>query len=267
MKPDLSRSHQSGAYEPKLRRVVTPHSEGSPYKEAPGYPKRPLFHAASTRKHPTVPILGVFLFCLIMGALSATAVQVWSIIEPMLEDPPAPQFEAAVKPPPFPTPLSSTPTAKKTVGPGSKARVTEPIGLALRSEPNQNGVYIGGIVQGEIVTLLALSEDGQWQRVRRDLNAQEGWVKSGNLEVLSGETSTPAVADLSSFPPSRRGRVQVSIGLVMRAQPSGAAAVAGGIPYNEVVGIIETSPDGRWQHVRRANGQEGWIKTGNLGAE
>ncbi len=268
MKSDPSRSRDAGSQSDKPKAYRGSATEVPPYKDAPGYPKRPLFHAASTRRYPSFPFLGLFIFCLITGALAALGWYIWEIFEPMLEAPEAPQFEQAVKPPPFPTPLALEPAtdSNQALEPGSKGQVIEPIGLALRSQPNTNGAYMGGIVLGEVVTLLETSGDGQWQRVRRDLNGQEGWVKAGNLETLSQDT-VATTSGLSSFPTSRRGRVRVSIGLVLRSQPSSASAQAGGIPFNEVVGIIEDSADGRWQHVRRANGQQGWIKAGNLGPE
>jgi uncharacterized protein YgiM (DUF1202 family) len=35
---------------------------------------------------------------------------------------------------------------------------------------------------------------------------------------------------------------------------------------NELVRILEVSQDGKWQRIQRDNGQEGWIKSGNLQA-
>jgi SH3-like domain-containing protein len=58
--------------------------------------------------------------------------------------------------------------------------VIEPIGLALRATPEREGTYIGGVPMNEVVTVLGLSEDGRWQRIRRQ-NGQEGWVRAGNL--------------------------------------------------------------------------------------
>ncbi len=230
-----------------------------------GYPKRPKFDEPSRR--PSVPILGLIVFSIILGAVSAAGWQVWLFVQPMLEDPAPPEFEQAVQPPAFPTPVVANPgeSSAGSIGPGSRATVIEPIGLALRSAAGLDSVVLGGIVVGEIVTILEISADGQWQRVRRELNGQEGWVKAGNVEPVDGTApAEPQPADLSSFPPEQRGRVRVGIGLAMRAAPSVDASRVGGVPFNEVVGIIENSADGRWQRIRRANGQEGWVKAGNL---
>lgn len=72
-------------------------------------------------------------------------------------------------------------TAAATEPTGDRGRVIEPIGLAIRAEPSVEAAYIGGVAYNETVTILELSGDGRWQRVRRDLNGQEGWVKAGNL--------------------------------------------------------------------------------------
>jgi hypothetical protein len=71
--------------------------------------------------------------------------------------------------------------------------VIEPIGLAIRSQPAAEGTYQGGIVVGETVTVLAYSADGLWQRVRRELNGQEGWVRAGNLGPVAGSGSVTTV--------------------------------------------------------------------------
>ena len=70
----------------------------------------------------------------------------------------------------------------ETVPNGTKGLMNWPDGLAMRSEPG--GAYIGGIPFNETVTILELSGDGRWQRVRRDRNGLEGWVKAGNIVTI-----------------------------------------------------------------------------------
>ena len=82
----------------------------------------------------------------------------------------APSAEA----PPEPEPVTSTTTA-------TRGRVIEPIGLAIRADPSVEAAYLGGIAFNETVTILESSGDGRWQRVRRDFNGLEGWIKAGNV--------------------------------------------------------------------------------------
>ncbi|NJM00554.1 MAG: SH3 domain-containing protein [Synechococcaceae cyanobacterium SM2_3_2] len=250
---------------------------------------------------------------IILGAIAAGSWQVWQVVSPMLEPPLPPEFDQANAPPPLPTvgsgggnagdappaneedPAPNQPSVDGTFGPGSRGQVIEPIGLALRSQPSGDGAYLGGVVMGETVTVLELSSDGGWQRVRRELNGQEGWVRSGNLGSTSvpppapvtsaapAATPAPPTPETASSPPppvaqptlapapvtagsGQQGRVLVPIGLAVRAAPDSNSAQVGGIPVNEVITVVGESADGDWQRVRTANGMEGWIRAGNLGA-
>ena len=246
---------------------------------------------------------------IILGAIAAGSWQVWQVVSPMLEPPPPPNFDQANAPPPLPAvgsgggntadapptteddPAPSEPSADGTFGPGSRGQVIEPIGLALRSQPSGDGTYLGGVVMGETVTVLELSSDGGWQRVRRELNGQEGWVRGGNLGSTSAPPPAPVAPATPAPPPpetasspstpvaqptlapapvtagsGQQGRVLVPIGLAVRAEPDSNSAQVGGIPVNEVITVVGESADGNWQRVRTANGTEGWIRAGNLGA-
>jgi SH3-like domain-containing protein len=257
------------------------------------------------------PAVGSFPFGTLMalslsvGALAALGWQAWQFMAPLLAPPAVPQFPRAVRvePLPRPTSLPSSPSVRvsgteslpaagtidpEAFPPGSRGRVIEPIGLAIRSQPSADGAYQGGIVAGETVTVLEYSADGRWQRVRRELNGQEGWVRAGNLGPVEGgaavasatTAATPAVESTpestplptrppaaTSIAPGAQGRVIEPIGLALRATPDREGAYIGGLPMNEVVTVLEYSADGRWQRIRRQNGQEGWVRAGNLAQE
>jgi len=232
-----------------------------------------------------------------VGALAALGWQLWQLVAPMLAPPAPPQFPQAVRldplpsPATFPSPLPGPAAGTVDPGgfpPGSRGRVIEPIGLAIRSQPSADGAYQGGIVVGEVVTVLEYSADGRWQRVRRELNGQEGWVRAGNLGPVDGAsastasnptresapspTQSPVASALQSnvttvVSPGERGRVIEPIGLALRATPEREGTYIGGVPMNEVVTVLGLSEDGRWQRIRRQNGQEGWVRAGNLAQE
>ena len=68
-------------------------------------------------------------------------------------------------------------------------------------------------------------------------------------------------------PGTYKARVTWSEGLSLRAEPSTESERVGGAMYDSAVVVIETSSDGRWQKVRLSNGQEGWVRSGNLRKE
>lgn len=103
-------------------------------------------------------------------------------IPPEAEAPPAsataetpaasPSPEAAASPSPSPSPATA------------RARVTQPIGLVLRSEATQDSEQLGSVDFNTEVEVLEASSDGQWQRVRIPSSGQEGWIKGGNTEAI-----------------------------------------------------------------------------------
>lgn len=65
-----------------------------------------------------------------------------------------------------------------------------------------------------------------------------------------------------------QGKVNASIGLVFRADPSQAAKNVGGADFNTKVAVIRETPDREWVYVRNENTkEEGWVRTGNITKE
>ena len=65
-----------------------------------------------------------------------------------------------------------------------------------------------------------------------------------------------------------QGKVNASIGLVFRADPSQAARNVGGADFNTKVAVIRETPDREWVYVRNENTkEEGWVRTGNVTKE
>lgn len=101
---------------------------------------------------------------------------------PVDTPPPAPSPEAATAPAPPPETTvesTSTPSANEYT-----ARVSQPVGLILRSEPTQQSEQLGGVAFNQEVVVLETSPDGEWLRVRLDSGA-EGWIKGGNIEPVN----------------------------------------------------------------------------------
>lgn len=76
----------------------------------------------------------------------------------------------------------ASPSPAPSLPPGAySAKVTQPIGLIVRQDPNSDAAQIGGVEYNQDVTVLEQNADGSWQRVRLG-NGQEGWIKGGNTE-------------------------------------------------------------------------------------
>ncbi len=103
--------------------------------------------------------------------------------QPVANTKPSPATnEATAKPSPKPSPSASP---KPSPTDGYAARVVQPIGLVLRSNPAYDSPPIGGIDFNQQVTVLEQSPDGVWIRVRLAGSNQEGWVKAGNTEKVN----------------------------------------------------------------------------------
>lgn len=145
-----------------------------------------------------------------VGLLFGLSFQAWLYLEPMFAPPPRPDFSAPAislfldgdngaeeEPTSLATPSPQTPPTPATAAPGQRAQVTEPIGLVLRSGPSREAEAIGGVAFEEFIVIL--ERDGEWERIRRELNDQEGWVRAGNAQGIDGEaTSQPEPESLLS---------------------------------------------------------------------
>jgi hypothetical protein len=65
-----------------------------------------------------------------------------------------------------------------------------------------------------------------------------------------------------------QGKVNASIGLVFRADPSQSSKNVGGADFNTKVAVIRETPDREWVFVRNEiTKEEGWVRTGNIHKE
>ena len=86
-----------------------------------------------------------------------------------------------------------------------------------------------------------------------------------DTETLSNIETLPEPVSESIPPNAYYASVTWSEGLSVRAEPSIDAERIGGVGYNARILILEESADKRWQRIRiPGNGQEGWVKAGNV---
>jgi hypothetical protein len=99
-----------------------------------------------------------------------------------LQDEKAPFHSAALPNPQRLQPSVDLPTQPPQIlAVGTRGRVVWPEGLAIRTAANLQAAYLDGIPANETAIATGVSPDGRWQRVRREANGSEGWVKAGNM--------------------------------------------------------------------------------------
>jgi hypothetical protein len=104
------------------------------------------------------------------------------------------------------------------------------------------------------------------QAKRSKTPAGKDQAVADSAPASSSPNSVPSPVPSPSLPPGAyMGRVTQPIGLILRDKPEGPATQLGGLEYNEIVAVLETSSDNAWQKVRLLKGdKEGWVKGGNI---
>lgn len=135
----------------------------------------------------TILGLGIILFLLAGGY--------YLLIMPLTGSPPRPEFDnefpiTGPLPRPKPTPVARpTPSPQSTPTPTAAAQdatgvVIEPIGLSVRSGPSRQETTLGGVAFNKTVTILEVSPDGEFYRVKTS-SGLEGWVIAAGVQANS----------------------------------------------------------------------------------
>ncbi|PZO58638.1 MAG: SH3 domain-containing protein [Phormidesmis priestleyi] len=96
-------------------------------------------------------------------------------------------------------------------------------------------------------------------------SADEG-ANKGASEGPTVETETPqAKADEPLPDGAYKVAVNQPVGLIVRSGPGGDYENIGGLDYQESVTVL--SEEGGWLKIALGNGEEGWIKDGNVDRE
>jgi uncharacterized protein YgiM (DUF1202 family) len=89
-------------------------------------------------------------------------------------------------------------------------------------------------------------------------------TKPVEKEVKPSPKTSPEVKKEDLPKGAYKAKVTWSSGLSIRSEPNTEASRVGGVDYNAEVVIIQSSADGKWQKIRLSDGQEGWVKSGNV---
>lgn len=77
-------------------------------------------------------------------------------------------------------------------------------------------------------------------------------------------TPSPTPSASPSEPGAYKARVIWEQGLSLRTEPSLDAERMKLLDYDQQIVVLEESADKNWQKVRLADGEQGWIKAGNI---
>lgn len=149
-----------------------------------------------------------------------------------------------------------------------------PEGLVVRATPNTNSALVGGVAQGQNITLTTnpatTSKDSAGRTWIQISAPAQGWVSNGlpsngvgHIVFCSGDQTPPPP------PPNRCRRIiNPPEGVVIRSQPSRTAgSVVGGVGLNERITLTTVPPtvnrdaEGRnWVQIEAP--RAGWVSNG-----
>lgn len=131
----------------------------------------------------------------------------------------------------------------------------------MRMSPSTDGILMGQVPPGQIMTILGRNPAGDWYHVRLTTGFT-GWMFADLLSHNHGEIN--AVYSETPVPPQRFGRVGTTgriispNGSTMRAAPDLSFAAIYNVPAAEEVTLLARSPYSPWVKVDAA-GVIGWV--------
>ncbi len=127
-------------------------------------------------------------------------------------------------------------------------------GLNLRKDPSTKQARIGFVDEGSVLTVLGMSADKGWYKVKT-AGGQEGYVSAQYVqEVKSGNSNTGSQVNKTDVK-----KVKTTAGLNLRKDPSTKYARIGFVDQNTTVTVLGISNDKGWYKIKTAGGQEGFI--------
>ncbi|MEM6282033.1 MAG: SH3 domain-containing protein [Chloroflexota bacterium] len=135
--------------------------------------------------------------------------------------------------------------------------------INLRSEPSLEGLVIGQVPAGELLTVIGQNPEGDWLHVSVS-SGYSGWMFAELLSRNLGAVQASYSATPS--PPQRYGtlttvaRVRAPAGLNVRENPDTGFAAVGVLQNGAQVNMVARSPYSPWVKVADGAGNElGWV--------
>jgi len=186
-------------------------------------------------------------------------------VTPSPTNTPLPSETTTAIPPPTNTPLpTDTPTATATPLPPPTAASTPGVVAVdvanLRGGPGANFSLVGSASAGQVVAIMGRDASGTWLQL-----AGGEWI-SAELVSVAGAAREPT----PTLPAAPTATIVVSIapaqgqawavvnadGVNVRAEPSTAAAIVGGLTGNQCVEVLALQPE--WVQVQLVGAGSGW---------
>lgn len=122
---------------------------------------------------------------------------------------------------------------------------------------------LGGVVAARVM-MAKLSILPPKPTFANDTPAKKPAPKPAAKPAVNRPAPNPEETTKPLPPGAFQARVTQSIGLVVRDAPGGEGGSIGGVDFNERVTVLESNADKTWQRIRLSNGQEGWVRAGNV---
>lgn len=158
---------------------------------------------------------------------------------------------AAAEESPTATVAAATPTPTAEVADRPAVVIN---GGNLRRQPFITDNVITQVDANETVTLLERTPNAQWYRVRTS-DGTEGWF---SVTLLRIDAATAAEVPVASI-------VTVFTAGALYEQPDASSDTVGQVNLNEVVTLLQKTPDAEWYQVENLRNETGWVRAGLLG--
>ena len=127
--------------------------------------------------------------------------------------------------------------------------------LRVRNTP-VDGEQIGKLYNGDVVTILATSDDGKWYQVITP-DGITGWSSADYIRINTSTPSTPPSTPVEGAT-GTVFNINESSKLYVRKDPNAVATVLDKLSNDDKVTILATSDDGKWYQVKTHNDIVGW---------
>lgn len=155
---------------------------------------------------------------------------------------------------------TATPKPEATPAPTVAPRATAVVPTAsvrtagrIRSQPSKDASEVGGISVGEVLTVVARTEDSSWYQVKGAEG--EGWVSAALIEIkpdIAAKVSTPAAASQITTTVFNGGNVRPGPGVSF-------TPALDQINAGETVQLLGKSDDGNWYKIVNKRSVTGWV--------
>lgn len=153
---------------------------------------------------------------------------------------------------------TATPIPEATPAPTAVPAPSEPTASVrtagrIRSQPSKDASEVGGISVGEVLTVLARTEDSAWYKVKGAEG--EGWVSATLIEIkpdVAAKVKTPAAVSQTTTTVFNGGNVRPGPGVSFTPPLDQINA-------GETVQIVGKNENGSWYQIVNPRSVTGWV--------